>query len=80
MGVNFDTENRQSITPGDMKVCIRVGGILYEVGHLFSYSVTTAVESVPLLVFGNKYAVAENRGKRSHQGTCLLYTSPSPRD
>lgn len=72
MGVNFDTENRQSITSGDMKVCIRVGGILYEVGHLFSYSVTTAVESVPLLVFGNKYAVAENRGKRSHQGTLIF--------
>ena len=72
MAVNFDTERRQSITPGDMKVCIRVGGILYEVGHLFSYSLTTAIEAVPLLVFGEKYAISENRGKRSHQGTLIF--------
>ena len=72
MNVNYDTEKRQSITPGDMKVCLRVGGILYEVGHLFSYSLTTAVEAVPLLAFGEKYAIAENRGKRSHQGTLIF--------
>lgn len=72
MSINYDTEQRHSMSPGDLKVCLRVGGILYEIGHLFSYSLTSAVESVPLLVFGNKYAIAENKGKRSHQGTLIF--------
>lgn len=72
--VNYNTETRQSISPGDMKVTMRIGGILYEIGHLFSYSLTTAVETVPLIVMGNKFPTASNRGKRSHQGVLIFNT------
>lgn len=65
-------ETQQSVTPGDMKVCMRIGGILYEIGHLYSYQLTTETEQVPRLVLGEKYAIAGTRGKREHQGTLIF--------
>ena len=70
--MSIENEERQTITPGDMKVCIRIGGILYEVGHLFAYQLSTQVEEVPRLVFGEKYAITSTKGRRAHQGTLIF--------
>ena len=70
--ISNDLEVRHTITPGDLKVCIKICGILYEVGHLSSYSLKTEVEEVPAFVFGEKYAVTDFKGKRSHQGTLIF--------
>lgn len=70
MSVNYD--ERQTITPGDMKVCIRIGGMLYEIGHLFAYQLSTQVEEVPRLVFGEKYPITSTKGRRAHQGTLIF--------
>lgn len=70
--MSIENEERQTITPGDMKVCIRIGGILYEIGHLFAYQLSTQVEEVPRLVFGEKYAITSTKGRRAHQGTLIF--------
>lgn len=70
--IDYDLETRHTIKPGDLKVCIEIGGMTYEVGHLFAYSIQTSVEEVPAFGFNNKFAIAEFKGKRSHQGTLIF--------
>lgn len=70
--MSIKNEERQTITPGDMKVCLRMGGMLYEIGHLFAYQLSTQVEEVPRLVFGEKYAITSTKGRRAHQGTLIF--------
>ena len=51
----------------------RISGLLESAGY------TAAGDQEPDLIVFNTCAVRENADKRLY-GTCLLYTSPSPRD
>lgn len=61
-----------STTPGDMKVVIKIGNKIYEIGHLFSYSLQSAREVIPRQAFGDKYSVGQTRGKRQHNGVLVF--------
>lgn len=70
--INYDLENKTCLHPGDMKIVIRINEISYEIGHLFSYSLQTTKEVIPVQVFGNKFSNAAIPGRRAHDGVLIF--------
>lgn len=70
--INYELENQTTIHPGDMKIVIKVNGISYEVGHLYSYSIQTSTEVIPVQVYGSKFAKTAIKGRRAHDGVLIF--------
>lgn len=68
----YDTEQRNTMAPGDMKIVMKVGGISYEIGHLFAYSLKTSREVVPRQGMGTKTSIGATKGRRSHNGVLIF--------
>lgn len=68
----YEKEQRNTMAPGDMKIVMRVGGISYEIGHLFAYSLKTSREVVPRQGMGSKTSIGATKGRRSHNGVLIF--------
>lgn len=70
--ITYDFDHRNTMAPGDMKIVLRVGGQLYEIGHLFAYNLRTSREVVPRQSMGFKTAIGSTKGRRSHDGVLIF--------
>lgn len=70
--VSYDFDHRNTMAPGDMKIVMRMGDQLYEIGHLFAYNLRTSREVVPRQAFGYKTSIGSTKGRRSHEGVLIF--------
>lgn len=68
----YDVEGRNTMSPGDMKIVIKLGGIHYEIGHLFAYNLKTTKEVIPRQAMGSKTSSGATSGRRSHNGVLIF--------